>query len=898
MSSGRSSVVRSIAPPSSHAGAHMYSTDQQLLFGVLALQMDFISPTQFAEACTVWASRKDTSLLELLTDRGWLQSQDVHDIERLLARRVERNGGDIAASLREVANDPRVQGSLASVADSEIHDTLRPSASHRFMSLIATQAHGSDSLGRYTLSHVHATGGIGRVWLAHDPSLRREVALKELRPDRVASATIQSRFLREAQVTGQLEHPGIVPIYEVGRRPDDDAPYYTMRFVRGRTLAEAVDAYHQRRVKGEEGPLELREILAAFVGVCNAIGYAHSRGVLHRDLKPQNIILGSFGEVMVLDWGLARVMDEPEPGPPPVDLESIDAADATRAGKVLGTPAYMPPEQAAGRIDLFGPKTDVFGLGAVLYHILANRPPFVAATQDEVVRLAIDGVIRPVSEIVAETPPPLDAICLKALSKAPEDRYSSATALAEEVQRWLADASVQAYRDPLAARIGRWMRNHQTFVTAATVFLVCGIAALTGVTGLIWRQKQETGRHLARTADFAHGLVDAADKAQGTAEDARTMIARTGVQQVRMLRQEQPENGSLARTMARLLQFEATPKRLTRRYAEAEAALLEAVSTLEPFVRSESNDPSYRMMSAATLLNLGMVQTQMGKRRDAAANLERAIALYGDPPRQELVTRRNRAIATNELSLAYFGWKPLEEVERSSREAATLLAEVVEDLKPEDGRVVRLLQSSALNRVAQCRCELKQPSDGLKFLDQSAAVLDELLAARPNDREALHFRAHVWLAKATTCTLIATGTADAVEAFNNAVSIWQRLVREAPEASTFRLMLSQSLTRRADFHRRQRLRPQAEADLVEADKALEPLSPPAKTSVDYYASQAHTAEIRTRLALDIKDYASSRKHLSAAREAYGHWIQADADNESARSSLTSLVSDVEGTGAK
>ena len=172
----------------------------------------------------------------------------------------------------------------------------------------------SESRERYTLTHLHAKGGMGQVWLARDTALGRQIALKELRPDQSDNLIVWSRFVYEAKITAKLEHPGIVPVYEVG---EGEAPYYTMRFVRGRTLSEATRAYHKKRASGEADPLGLVELLNAFVGVCHAVAYAHSRGIIHRDLKGQNVVLGDFGEVMVLDWGLAkRIAPDQQAGSP------------------------------------------------------------------------------------------------------------------------------------------------------------------------------------------------------------------------------------------------------------------------------------------------------------------------------------------------------------------------------------------------------------------------------------------------------------------------------------------------------------------------------------------------------------------------------------------------------
>src|SRR5262249_33274867 len=165
-----------------------------------------------------------------------------------------------------------------------------------------------DSRDRYTLNRLHAQGGIGQVWLARDPVLGRDVALKELRPDRADNPLIETRFVHEAQVTGQLEHPGIVPVYELAGKTGDGMLYYTMRFIRGRTLSEAVRVYHETCRAGRLAPLDQLALVNAFVNVCQAVAFAHSKGVIHRDLKGQNVVVGDFGEVVLLDWGLAKVL--------------------------------------------------------------------------------------------------------------------------------------------------------------------------------------------------------------------------------------------------------------------------------------------------------------------------------------------------------------------------------------------------------------------------------------------------------------------------------------------------------------------------------------------------------------------------------------------------------------
>ena len=293
---------------------------------------------------------------------------------------------------------------------------------------------------RYSLNSLHATGGIGRIWLARDGRMGRDVALKELRPEQADDAMHRARFLREAQITGQLEHPGIVPVYELARRPETGQPFYTMRFVKGRTLSDAAKAHHQKRAAGQADSLEFSTLLNAFVVVCKTVAYAHSRGVIHRDLKGQNIIVGDFGEVVVLDWGLAKLVDriDEQDQTPAVSLDyhAAGKVDLTMQGDTLGTPAYMAPEQAAGRLGLIDRRTDVYGLGAILYHLLTGKPPFSGANVTEVLRKVESEDPVPPQQLWAETPPTLQAACLRALAKQPAARFASAGELAQEVEQW------------------------------------------------------------------------------------------------------------------------------------------------------------------------------------------------------------------------------------------------------------------------------------------------------------------------------------------------------------------------------------------------------------------------------------------------------------------------------
>lgn len=283
-------------------------------------------------------------------------------------------------------------------------------------------------------------GGMGIVRRVRDPALNRVLALKIIRPERLSSAGMVARFIEEAQISAQLTHPAIIPVHEMGRLPDGRY-YFTMKEIDGRTLSEVIRQVHH--VFATPGEWNVRRMLKAFLRVCEAVAYAHSRGVVHRDLKPANIMIGEFGEVVVMDWGLAKVVGRADRSGEELNPIQTDrqqqAAHQTRIGRVSGTPTYMPPEQASGQIDKLGPASDVYSLGAVLFEIISGYAPF-AGNHVDVLEAVQKGEQRPLPEDHL-IPEGLKSICSQAMALLPQDRYPDADALSDALRDWLEGAT-------------------------------------------------------------------------------------------------------------------------------------------------------------------------------------------------------------------------------------------------------------------------------------------------------------------------------------------------------------------------------------------------------------------------------------------------------------------------
>jgi protein kinase-like protein/sulfatase-modifying factor enzyme 1 len=349
-----------------------------------------------------------------------------------------------------------------------------------------------------------ARGGMGAIIRVWDEELRRPLAMKVILggngESTAASDTlpieIVERFLGEAQIGAQLEHPGVVPVHEVGMN-DEGQAYFTMRFVEGRDLKAIIDLVHA----GEENWTRTRA-LEVIIKCCDTLAYAHSRNVIHRDLKPANIMVGKFGEVYVMDWGLAKALGDREHRTRGLSGEGHDVSSddsvgletpmLTVDGAVLGTPAYMPPEQARGNLEELGSRSDVYSIGAMLYHLLAGHAPYLkphaefsAATLLAAVRNAPPEAILTINSAI---PPDLAAICEKAMARDPQERYAGPHELGEDLRAYLDNRVVRAHRTGAMARLGKWVRRNRALASsiAMTIVAIFGalIAAAVGYQGV------------------------------------------------------------------------------------------------------------------------------------------------------------------------------------------------------------------------------------------------------------------------------------------------------------------------------------------------------------------------------------------------------------------------------
>jgi serine/threonine-protein kinase len=595
------------------------------------------------------------------------------------------------------------------------------------------------------------------VFVAHDQELQREVALKEIQSRHADHGESRARFLLEAEITGQLEHPNIVPVYGLGNYADG-RPFYAMRFIQGDSLMEAIERFHKQshEMSPGAGLLELRQLLGRFVDVCNAISYAHSRGVLHRDLKPGNIMLGPYGETLVVDWGLAKTTGGPEVrggavGSAPVATST--KATLTQVGQAIGTPQYLSPEQAAGRLDELGPATDVYSLGATLCCLLTGRPPFAERDVTTVLRKVINGDFSSPYQVDRRVPKALDAVCRKAMALRPEDRYSCVRALADDIEHWLADEPVSVYRESFTARAARWARRHRTLVATAVVSLAAAVVALTVGTVLIAREQARTAaqKQLAE-ANFQIALRAVNDMLTEVAQEQlaveprmerkRRALLQAARTYYRQFLDQRGNDQGLKKDTALAYKRLGDISRLLEEHDAATEAYGQAIAMLTPLAEEHPAEPDYGRALADSYNFLGEVRRVTGHPEEARNAYEKASELQ-----QKLVAEApGRAEYRMDLARSYYNLGIL---------------------------------SKDSNRPRKAEVDF----------DQSITLLNQLVIDHPRNRE---YRQHLARADLNLGPVLrSTGRPDRAEdAYDQAIRLQTELVQEDPLTPDYRYELA------------------------------------------------------------------------------------------------------------
>lgn len=830
------------------------SADCNLLFGIIALQMDFISRDQLVAAMNAWVLDKARPLGRILLDQSALDDDTHALLDALVCKHLARHGTDPVASLAALSSLGSAREDLSRIPDAAVQATLalvgwhHPADDPAATPLLRV---GTSSGARFRVLRPHARGSLGQVSVAMDEELHREVALKEMQVRLADHPESRARFLLEAEVTGGLEHPGVVPVYGLGTY-DNGRPFYAMRFIRGHSLHDTI-----RRLF-RAGPVrydsvEFRQLLGRFTDICQAAAYAHSRGVLHRDLKPGNVMLGKYGETLIVDWGLAKSLDQMPGARPgtegPLRPALAGGSSATAQGSAIGTPAYMSPEQAAGRLDDLGPASDVYSLGATLYELLTGHRPFNAEQVEEVLEKVRRGEFPPPRAVTRPVPRPLEAVCLKAMAFAPADRYPGALDLAADVEHWLADESVSAYREPWTSRAGRWARRHRTAVATAATLLVAVAGGLAVTAGLVWREKGRTTAEFNRAEaekeraeanlniswDLTTGLADLIQLVETGQDPSRApVVALRGwadktLAAVQVFLAAHPDDPARQFQASRLFRYSAHLSRLLNNDDEAEKGYREAVRLYHGLADRFPDDPAHRMRLADTLREQAGLLRRLGRLADAAAAIDRAIdeaalLVAGDGAnpgyrRAEAMARVDRAEIRSALGL-------FADAEQDAATAARLL----EGLPAGAQRRDPLFRALAAQQSAKARRGRADPAAGPAALAPALEAHDRAVgiartaASKYDDADFHYILFRTLIERARTALRVPDRRKEAVVDLDETIHGLDELLKQFPGSPLYRESLGEAYTLRGRHRAASGDRAAAAGDLTTALRLAEELS--------------------------------------------------------------------------
>jgi serine/threonine protein kinase len=676
---------------------------------------------------------------------------------------------------------------------------------------------------RYRLGEEIARGGMGVVYRVTDTVLRREVAVKVLQEKYASDSEAARRFADEARITGQLQHPNIPAVHDLGVLPDG-RPFLAMKLIKGETL--------ELLLKRRTDPAEERgRFVAAFEQVCQALAYAHAHDVIHRDLKPANVMVGAFGEVQVMDWGLAKVLrartDSEEATAPTAVLSLRDSDDPfTHAGSVLGTPAFMPPEQAAGAVALIDRRSDVFGLGAVLAVVLTDSPPFQADTSELARVKAAQG---DVSECLARldacgADPDLVVLCRRCLAPRQEDRPPDAGAVAKAVAALRAAAGERARRAELervrvegeqataAARTAERGKRRRLALGAAAVLAVAAVGGLAAVLAVQRRanaelaqanaderaanQRERAAREQAQTnftlaqgavGKYLNEVTNDPDLKKADFNKLRKKLLETAVPFYETFTQQHADDPALEAERASAYQRLADLRNDMGDPRSAVADQEQARSIFARLAEQYPDRPEYRKHLAETLNSLAIARFGLGQTAGAAEALREAAAAY-----QQLVAaapgnadyRDSLANSENNLGVVLQNMGRPTEAEAAYRQALALREKLVED-SPKSAKWRRSL-GRTLNSLAVLADDQGKLDESERYHRQAVQIREQLVAEDPNDATNFSDLAISYSNLGSTLSSKASH-AEAVALFRKAVGVQKGVAERFPTVAFYRV---------------------------------------------------------------------------------------------------------------
>lgn len=784
------------------------ASDHNFLLGVLALRMGFAGREEVLRAMNAWAANQDQDLGQILVRQNALGEAERTALEMAAQNHLQRHG-DLTKSLAAMEAGPMIEDLVESGMDQGLSTQLGASVAGLTAAGMATgvRAKAASSGGRFRPLRSHASGGLGEVFLARDEELGRDVALKEIHSWLAEDPHLRARFVLEAEITGGLEHPGIVPVYGLGYH-EDGRPYYAMRFIRGESLMESIRRFHEQPQDSGDRTVMLRKLLGCFVTVCNAVAYAHSRGVIHRDLKPENVMLGPYGETLVVDWGLAKLVgSRATDGQCESVLEPASAGERapTQLGAAVGTLAYMSPEQAAGQVDQLGPATDIYALGATLYVILTGQRPIQGTNYGEIVDNVIAGRFPRPRAVHPQVPAALEAICLKAMALDPARRYQTAGQLADDVESWLADGPVQAWREPFRVRAGRWLRRHRSIVSGAAaaalvalVSLSIGVVLLALANDEIRNAKTVAENNAVEARENLQTALGAVDNflirvsqdprlRAHNLEPLRRELLEIAVPFYQQFTQRKPEDPQLRYQWAwakfRLANIVAE----TGTKARAIELLEDSLNVLEPLAEEYPENQQYKNGLEKCWLNLGVFYAESGRPEDARKAYQAAMAVNDELLVMDSGSadfQNDRASLHNNLAQLALEGRELDRAEVEFRRALAIRGKLA-DAHPaeEDYHATLANNQTNLGALLHRQGHLEEAAGLMEDARKTQKALADRHPELPEYRRDL----------AATCSDLALlenelpgRTADAEAMFREALDAQQRLVQEHTDVAEYR----------------------------------------------------------------------------------------------------------------